>query len=139
MRKILSLISGSSIPLAFAAFPPAAYAINTCPKGQFDVLCNLTAGNFGNIVGGFIQLVFVIATVAALFYLIYGGLKWILSEGDKSSVEAARNHIVASIVGLIIIFLAYFILNIVIGFFIPTASLNNLQLPTLIPQAAPGS
>ena len=53
----------------------------------------------------------------ALAFLIYGGVKWITSGGDKAGVEAARNMIVAAIVGLVIAFLVYFILQIIFSLF----------------------
>ena len=45
--------------------------------------------------------------------LIWGGIEWVLSAGDKEKVANARKRIIASLVGLVIIALAYFILKIV--------------------------
>ena len=72
---------------------------------------------------------FIVAVIVALGFLIYGGIKWIISGGDKAGVEAARNTIVAAVVGLVIVFLSYFILNIILGIF--GLSLGTLTLPTL--------
>lgn len=114
--------------MASSAF--ADNTISTCVNGQFKTLCQLTAGNFGGVVGSVIQLVFVVSVVFALFYLIYGGFRWLVSTGDKAQVSAAREHIVAAVIGLVIIFLAYFILNIILGFF-GVGSLSNLQIPNI--------
>lgn len=73
----------------------------------------------------------------AVFYLIYGGLRWILSRGDKEKVEDAKNHIIAAVVGLAVVFLTFFIVNIVFGFFFPGKSLKDLTLPTLGPDTKP--
>jgi hypothetical protein len=68
----------------------------------------------------------------ALLYLIYGGFRWLVSSGDKAQVASAREHLVAAIIGLVIIFLSYFILNLILGFFLGNgASLSNLTIPTL--------
>ena len=127
MKKILSFI----VPLAYLATPGIAFAqttIDTCDEGStFGNLCALTAGDFGGLVGTAITLLFVIATVIALGFLVWGGIKWILSGGDKTAVEGARNTIVAAVVGLIIVFLSYFILSLVLGFF--KIDINNLVLP----------
>jgi len=64
------------------------------------------AGDFGGIIGSVVQLIFVIAVVVALLYLIYGGFRWLISTGDKGKVSEAREHIVAAIIGLVVIFLA---------------------------------
>ena len=128
MKKFAALLSLTTyLSLASSAF---ADTISTCVNGQFKTLCQLTAGNFGGVVGSVIQLVFVISVVFALFYLIYGGFRWLVSTGDKANVSAAREHIVAAVIGLVIIFLAYFILNIILGFF-GVGSLSNLQIPNI--------
>jgi hypothetical protein len=129
MKKFVALLSLTTyLSMASSAF---AENISTCVNGQFQTLCQLTAGNFGGVVGSVLQLVFVISVVFALFYLIYGGFRWLVSTGDKANVSAAREHIVAAVIGLVVIFLAYFILNIILGFF-GVGSLSNLQIPNII-------
>lgn len=112
--------------------PVAAFAdsIETCPPGQFAALCTITSGNFGTLVGKVVTILFILAAVVALIFLIWGGIKWIISGGDKSGVEAARNTIVAAVVGLIVVFLSYFILTIILRFFLGT-SFTNFSIPTL--------
>jgi hypothetical protein len=139
--KNLARIIGSIVPLpflisqAFATTPAAGDTVQLCPTGgSFANLCNKTAsaGAFSNIIGTFITFAFVIAIVIALGYLVYGGIKWILSEGDKGKVEESRNHVIAAVIGLIVVFLSYFILNLVVGLFLGQGTtLNSLQLPTI--------
>ena len=57
----------------------------------------------------------------------------VTSGGDKGKVDEARKTVIAAIVGLIIAFLAFFILSVVLSFF--GLSLTNLVLPK-IPTAA---
>jgi len=119
--------------ISYFSFASVAFAatLQTCDStGQFSVLCNLQAGNFGSIVGSAISLVFVIAVVAALFYLVYGGFRWLISTGDKQKVTEAREHIIAAIIGLVVIFLSYFILNLILGFF-NIGNLSNLTIPSV--------
>lgn len=130
MKKVLA---GFSLVATSLLFAPSAFAdssISACPYGtQFGGLC-YQAGQLGTVIGNAINFVFVLAGIVALGYLIYGGIKWVISEGDKSNVESARNHIVASIVGLIIIFMSYLVLNVVLNFF-AGVSLMNLTLTKL--------
>jgi uncharacterized membrane protein len=129
MKKFAVLLSLTAyLSLASSAF--AQTPISTCVNGEFQTLCQLQAGNFGGIVGSVIQLVFVIAVVFCLFYLIYGGFRWLVSSGDKTQVSAAREHIVAAVIGLVIIFLAYFIMNLILGFF-GVGNLSNLTIPSV--------
>jgi len=62
--------------------------------------------------------------VIALFFLIWGGIMWITSGGDKAKVDAARNKIVYSIIGLVVAFSAFLIVNIVFQFLGITFSLS---------------
>lgn len=130
MKKFVPAVALSTYLLS----PVAAFAANNielCDKnGQFNRLCALTSGNFGSVIGAAITLLFVIAVIVALGFLVWGGLKWILSGGDKSAVESARNTIVAAIVGLVIVFLSYFILNLVLTFFLGNG-LSNLAIPNI--------
>jgi len=132
MKKLAVIISLASY-FTIAPTALATEALNACDKnGQFNVLCNLTAGNFGGIVGSAISLLFVIAVVVALFYLVYGGFRWLISTGDKGKVTEAREHIVAAIIGLVVIFLAYFIINILLQFFLGAGTnIGTLTIPTL--------
>ena len=119
--------------LAVPVFAQTPVPVNPCPtSGIFNPLCNLQTGDFGSLIGVIVNLIFVIAIVVAVLYLIYGGIKWIMSRGDKTQIEDARNHVVASVVGLIVVFLAFFIINILLGFFLKT-SINNLSIPSLPP------
>ncbi len=74
-------------------------------------------GEFGKILRLGITLLLITITLAALIFLILGGIAWITSQGDKANVEAARKRITFAIIGLIIAFSAYFIINVIGDFF----------------------
>ena len=130
MKKLSVIISSVALFLATA---PAIYAVNNdldpCKEAN-TVLSAACAGkdlSIGKVVGFVVTIAFVIAILVALFFLIWGGIKWITSGGDKGGVESARNQIVAAVIGLVIVFLAFFILNLVLQLF--GLSLFSLQLP----------
>lgn len=131
MKKLLA--SFSSITTVALALPQLAYAQNIveCDKaGQFKALCELSADKLGTRISQLITFAFVIAIIIALAFLVWGGIKWITSGGEKAGVEEARNHVIAAVVGLIIVFLSYFILNLVVFFFTGT-SLFDIKIPHL--------
>lgn len=132
MKKVTAQISTFLLLLSLS--PAFAYADNTlgntCAGGSFNSLCNLGAGSIGRIVGAVINLMFLIAAIIALFYLVLGGIKWVTSEGDTKNVEAARGQIIAASVGLGVTFLSYLIINLMLRFFLGT-DLGNLTLPSL--------
>lgn len=131
MKRFLTILP---IAISYFALSTQSFAqqgqINVCPNGtnsNFQKLCNITPGQF---IGGFIAFLFVLAAIIALFYLLWGGFKWLTSGGDKTNIETARGHIVAAIVGLLIIFLSYVILNLIWQFFFGNA-LTTINIPTL--------
>ncbi len=120
----------SFVPKVFAQAGQSDRKVIDCPQGTFNKLCNLSASNFGQLISTLITIAFIGATIIALAFLIYGGFKWIVSGGEKSALEEARNHIVASIIGLVIIFLSYFVLNLIV-FFFTGQPLTNITFPTI--------
>lgn len=99
---------------------------------------SLLSIDLANIPQFIINLLFAIGIVVAIAYLIYGGIKWVMSGGDKAGVEAARNHIVAAIVGLVIIAGAFLIINVVFKLLTGSDfSLTNLKFSGLGVTKAP--
>jgi hypothetical protein len=123
MKRLSALLLTISVYLT-TALPARAITVDgdLCPNApgsngnmNFNPLCYLELS--GGIVGNILNIIFIIVVLIALIFLIYGGIKWITSGGDKAGVESARNMIVAALVGLVIAFLAYFILQIVFRLF----------------------
>jgi uncharacterized protein YacL len=130
MKKLLTSISTAAGLLSLTASQAFATGqnINPCPSaGQFAALCNLNSNNLGGLVGAAVTFILIVAVLIALFFLILGGIRWITSGGDKAKVDSARQTITAAIIGLVIAFLAFFILALALSFF--GLSLTNLTLP----------
>lgn len=132
MKRLIGLIA---TPLYFL-FPTLAHAqekIDLCPESDFDLLCKITAGDFGGIIGTAIVVIFIIAVIIALIWLVIGGIKWITSSGDSGKVEAARNQIIAAVIGLVVVFLSFFILNFVLTVFGIEGGITGITIPTIKP------
>lgn len=82
----------------------------TPPPGGFARLGDLT---FGELVAGLIRISLVVAAIVFFFVLVFGGIRWILSGGDKQATEGARGQITAALVGLVIVFAAWAILQLI--------------------------
>ncbi|MEK7543626.1 MAG: hypothetical protein AAB557_02065 [Patescibacteria group bacterium] len=72
---------------------------------------------------------FLFAFITAFLYLITGAMHWITSGGDKTKLEEARNRIIHSIVGIIVVASSWAIITL-IGQFIGL-DLENLPIPTI--------
>jgi len=134
MRIASVFFSTISLFLLSSGMAFAQFAFDICPEDtsdrSFNRLCDLTPDT---ALPSVFTIILIIAIIVALFYLIWGGLKWITSGGDKGNVETARNHIVAVIIGLILVFLSWFILNFVLQFFFGEGIVQDegLSLPTI--------
>jgi hypothetical protein len=58
----------------------------------------------------------IVAVFLCLFGIIWGGAQWTMSGGDKGKIAAARGRITWAVVGLIVVFLAFFVVT-AIGYF----------------------
>lgn len=74
-------------------------------------------GFTGKIMAWGIDLLLIVVVLLALGFIVWGGLNWVTSEGDKTKVESARKMIIYAVVGLIIAFLAFFAVQVLGGLF----------------------
>lgn len=56
-----------------------------------------------------------IAFIIAIIFLIIGGFRYIISQGDEDAVAQARATIVNAIIGIILIVFAWYLMNFVLG------------------------
>jgi hypothetical protein len=108
--------------------PMIAFA--QCPPG-YENLCKVGPDTNPDLFANIVQFLIVIAIVVSAIFMIWGGIKWVTSGGDKGKVEQARGAITGAIIGLLISLLAFAIVSIVVYLFTGSASLN-FKIPTLI-------
>jgi len=77
------------------------------------------ASSVGDLISDILSVVFSVAGVIVLIYLIVGGFTYLTSGGNEKQVTDAKNKILYSIIGLVIIAAAFalktFILKTIIG------------------------
>jgi len=69
----------------------------------------LESGNAMEIISVFIALGLIAATILCLVFIIIGGISFILSAGNEDKIKKAVHTIRYSIVGLVVAFIAYFL------------------------------
>lgn len=62
-------------------------------------------------------MLLITAIILTLFFLIWGGIEWITSGGNKEKLAGAQKKVIFAGIGLIISLGAFMIINIVGGFF----------------------
>jgi len=70
----------------------------------------------GKFLSASIQVAMIIASILTFAFLVWGGIQWILSGGDKTQTQAARDRITMALVGLGIVAAAWALMK-VIGYF----------------------
>lgn len=79
-------------------------------------LASNTPLDIGVFVSKMVGMVLTVSALAALGYLIMGGVGWITGGGDKGKIEEAKNRITGAIVGLAIVAVSWAIFLVVDGF-----------------------
>lgn len=74
------------------------------------------ATNFGTMFSSILNVVMLVAALLVFAYMIWGGVEWITSGGDKNKAEGARNKLTAAIIGLVIIAASYAVVTLVVQF-----------------------
>jgi hypothetical protein len=126
-KKFISIATTAGTFLSLVSQTFAASGDYSPPPGFVNP--NLEASAIPQLI---INMLFGVATFLAVAYLMYGGIRWITSRGDKVGVESARKHIVAAVIGLVIVIGSFFILRVVFSI-LGVQNSFNFQLPTVSP------
>ncbi len=73
--------------------------------------------SLSNIITTGLDLAVIAAIFVCLFMLILSGFEWIFSQGDKQKVAQARQRLAFSIIGLVVVFTSFMLINIIYTFF----------------------
>jgi hypothetical protein len=84
-----------------------------------------------NIIRSAVNLLLFVAFVVALIFLVIGGIRWVLSGGDKEGAGKAKETVTAALVGLAVVLGAWILISIILNFFGIPGGLVNLIVPTL--------
>jgi len=128
MKKILSLGLGAGLLLTQAGVVFA----------QSDIIIKQPTGwvyitQLGQLVSALTGLAILISAILCFLYLVWGGIEWIASGGDKAAMESARNRITAAFVGLTIVLVAWAIMKMLETFFgITVLGGSVLKIPSVI-------
>lgn len=129
LKKIFKSTWAAATIIALSAAPVFAQDRINVQKGADDlgIIGNLT---IPGLISGMIRLLVIAAAVIFFFMLVIGGIKWIMSGGDKAKTEEARSQITAALVGLVIVFAAWAIAQLVKALFgVDLFKLEIKQIP----------
>ncbi|MBI2021473.1 hypothetical protein HYS93_01150 [Candidatus Daviesbacteria bacterium] len=113
MRKVISIVSSAAlvyaltISTAFAQGAPVN--VNIPPPGAGVS----PSANIGKVLANAFTIIVFIAALSVLVMLIWGAFQWIVSGGDKENVAKARGRILAALIGLAVLAVAFLIARVV--------------------------
>lgn len=113
----------SLVQKVLAARPPA-------PEVSIDKPDNVAITNIGTLITGAVQGALLIAALLVFAYLIWGGIQWITSGGDKGKTQEARDRITNALVGLAVVAAAWAVMLIIQYFFGISILDGNIEPPT---------
>lgn len=68
---------------------------------------------FNTIISNIVGVMTIIAGIWFIFQFITGGIGWLSAGGDKAKLQAAQAKITQGIVGLIVVVIAFFLIDVV--------------------------
>ena len=90
-------------------------------SGAINDSCTLGSGQQSKLVGqggmvtDIINIMLFVIGILCVIMIIWGGLRYAISAGNSANVTAAKNTVLYAIVGLIIAFLAFAVVNWILG------------------------
>jgi lysylphosphatidylglycerol synthetase-like protein (DUF2156 family) len=122
-KKLTTIVAAFVFAIAAIAVPVVpASAQNAVQNGidsaKGDGVPTTLFGD-GSIFTTIVNVMLFIIGAICVIMLIYGGIRYTTSGGNSASVTAAKNTIMYAIIGLIIAFLAFAVVNWVLGAITP--------------------
>lgn len=63
------------------------------------------------------NVVLALAGALAVVFIVFGGIKYMLSQGDQNRVKQAKDTILYAAIGIVIVIVSFMLVNFVIGKF----------------------
>lgn len=125
MKKKLGLVLGVAV-----IFEMMSFFKNSVMAVENDIIPNYPSEVFSNSDGSILNLgsdtltiggifsallpyIYAVAGLILLFMLIAGGLGLMTAAGDPKKVEASQGRITAALIGFLIVFISYFVVQLV--------------------------
>jgi hypothetical protein len=112
-----------------AAAPSDEYPTDINIVSSGDNFTELRELTIPNMISGAISLVMLVVALVFFFMLIWGGLRWVTSQGEEKAVAAARAQITNALIGLAIVFAAWAIMKLISVVF-GIEIISGFQIPT---------
>jgi hypothetical protein len=86
-----------------------------CPQLQKGASQNSVLGLVGSTLGKAVNIMLIVAGLFMFFYLLWGALDWVMSEGDKEKLSKAQKKIQNAVIGLFVMVIAISLFGVITG------------------------
>ena len=109
MKKIKDLlVKASVLSVAVLSMPNKIYAAAWFSNP-------IEADNLNDLIRTFLRVAIIGAAIISVVYLIFNGIKYMVSGGDATKTEEAQKGLANAIIGLVVCLAAYLIVEFITG------------------------
>ncbi|RWZ78379.1 MAG: hypothetical protein EOT05_01275 [Candidatus Microsaccharimonas sossegonensis] len=120
MKKLRNLVMILGIAVGVGVLAPAVSAnaanviANQCAGVTNSAVCKNQNAKPNDLIAKIVNTLLFVVGALAVIMIIVGGLLYATSSGDPSRVTMAKNTLMYAIIGLVVAFLAFAVVNFVI-------------------------
>lgn len=116
IASALMLVGIGLTPVLTAPLVGASAKEQLCKGATGNTSCTKSGeeNDLTAVITNVVNILLFIIGAASVIMIVIGGLRYVTSGGDSGSVNSAKNTILYAIVGLVIAFMAYAIVNFVV-------------------------
>ena len=106
--------------LLIAALVSLGIVVTPLANAKSEVNSGISSVNDGNstdlpsFITNIVNILLFLAGAVAVIVIIIGGIRYVMSSGDAGQVQSAKNTILYAVIGLIVVIMAYAIVNFVV-------------------------
>ncbi len=116
LKKIaLGACSAAAVVLPLAVSAQTAADTSSLVGLGYGTVFGLGSKDVRETIGGIVRAFMGLLGVVAVILILFGGFKWMTSQGNEEKVSEAKKIIISGVIGLIIILSAYAIATFVIS------------------------
>jgi hypothetical protein len=120
IKKLKHIIAAGLLVLGVGMIfaPSNTYAVNViadqCASNPTSAICKDQGASPTNLIATIVNVLLFIVGAIAVVMIIIGGIMYATSAGDSGQVTKAKNTILYAVIGLVVAFLAFAIVQFVV-------------------------
>ncbi|MFA6421920.1 MAG: hypothetical protein WCV92_00750 [Candidatus Buchananbacteria bacterium] len=108
-NKVSKIINVSAIALFMSMMSIGSFCSAASPRTKLEATGKAIGleGNFSTLTGTIIMGILGAVAIIFLILVVYAGLLWLLAQGETTKIKKAKDLLIWSTAGVVIMFLSY--------------------------------